>query len=257
MTRALMSALIVGASALLTSAAPPDESRDRVYELRTYHTNPGKLDDLHRRFRDHTNRLFKKHGMTIVGFWTPRDDKDGKGGTRIYLLSFPSRDAAKSSWKGFGADPEWKEAKAESEKDGVLVKKVESVYLDPTDYSPTISSETAGDRRVFELRTYVASEGKFDALHRRFRDHTVALFKKHGMTSIGYWVPQDPEQGHKDTLIYLLAFPSREAAASSWKAFGADPEWQRVYKESQPDGVPLAGKVTSVYLDPTDYSPLK
>jgi hypothetical protein len=114
-------------------------SERRVFELRTYYTNPGKLEALNNRFRDHTNRIFKKHGMEIVGFWTPQDekeDKDGDGGKLIYLLAFPSREAAKKSWDAFRNDPEWQKAKAESEKDGVLVKKVDSVYLDPTDYSP-------------------------------------------------------------------------------------------------------------------------
>lgn len=114
-------------------------SEQRVFELRTYYTNPGKLEALNKRFRDHTNRIFKKHGMEIVGFWTPQDekeDKDGDGGKLIYLLAFPSREAAKKSWDAFRNDPEWQKAKAESEKDGVLVKKVDSVYLDPTDYSP-------------------------------------------------------------------------------------------------------------------------
>jgi len=111
-------------------------SERRVFELRTYYTNPGKLEALNQRFRDHTNRIFKKHGMEIVGFWTPQDEKDGKADTLIYLLAYPSREAAKKSWDAFRDDPEWQKAKAESEKDGVLVKKVDSVYLDSTDYSP-------------------------------------------------------------------------------------------------------------------------
>ncbi len=107
----------------------------RVYQLRTYHTNPGKLADLHRRFRDHTCRLLKKHGAELVGFWTPQDEKDGKDSKLVYLVSFPSRAAAEKSWKEFSDDPEWKKAFAESHKNGVLVNKVEAVYLDPTDYS--------------------------------------------------------------------------------------------------------------------------
>lgn len=108
----------------------------RVFELRTYHTNPGKLDALNARFRDHTCRLFRKHGIEIVGFWTPQDEGQGKGETLVYLLAYPSRDAAKASWKAFQDDPDWKKVYAESHKDGVLVKKADSVYLDPTDYSP-------------------------------------------------------------------------------------------------------------------------
>jgi hypothetical protein len=127
------------ASPALSAARAQDKSsggeKTRVFELRTYYTNPGKLDDLHKRFREHTCELFKKHGMELIGFWTPQDDKDGKGDKLVYLLAFPSREAAKASWKAFGDDPEWKRVYAESHKNGVLVKKVESIYLDPTDYS--------------------------------------------------------------------------------------------------------------------------
>ena len=110
-------------------------SEQRVFELRTYYTHPGKLDALNTRFREHTNRIFKKHGIEIIGFWTPQDEKDGKDGKLVYLIAFPSREAAKKSWEEFRDDPEWKKVVAESHKDGVLVKKVESVFLDPTDYS--------------------------------------------------------------------------------------------------------------------------
>ena len=115
--------------------SPSASSERRVFELRTYYTHDGRLDALNKRFRDHTCRLFQKHGMELIGFWTPQDEKDGKGGKLVYLLAYPSRDAAKASWKAFQADPDWQKARAESEKDGPIVKKVDSVFLDPTDYS--------------------------------------------------------------------------------------------------------------------------
>jgi NIPSNAP len=118
------------------AATASASSKNRVFELRTYYTHPGKLDALNKRFSDHTCRIFQKHGIELVGFWTPQDEKDGKADKLVYVLAFPSRDAAKASWKAFGEDPEWKSAKAESEKAGPIVKKVESVFLDPTDYSP-------------------------------------------------------------------------------------------------------------------------
>jgi hypothetical protein len=107
----------------------------RVFELRTYYANPGKMEALHARFRDHTNKLFEKHGMTIIGFWSPTDPKEAQR-KLIYILAFPSREAADKSWKAFREDPDWIKAKADSEKDGVLVEKVESVYMKATDYSP-------------------------------------------------------------------------------------------------------------------------
>jgi hypothetical protein len=137
MTRAFMLIAFGAAMGLLTSTALPKADPERhVFELRAYVTNPGKLDALHARFRDHTNALFKKHGMTVVGYWVPQTEEDGKSNKLVYLLSFPSRDAARKSWEAFRADPEWQKARAESEKDGALVNKVESVFLDPTEYSP-------------------------------------------------------------------------------------------------------------------------
>ena len=109
---------------------------NRVFELRTYTTNEGKLPDLHKRFREHTNRIFEKHGIELVGYWTPQDEKDGKANKLIYIIAFPSREAAAKSWKAFGEDPEWQKVKEESHKNGVIVNHVDSVYMDPTDYSP-------------------------------------------------------------------------------------------------------------------------
>jgi hypothetical protein len=103
--------------------------------MRTYYAEPGKMTALHARFRDHTNKLFQKHGMTIIGFWVPADPKEAEE-RMIYILAYPSKDAADKSWKAFRADPDWNSAREASEKDGKLVKKVDSVFLNPTDYSP-------------------------------------------------------------------------------------------------------------------------
>jgi hypothetical protein len=113
----------------------------------------------------------------------------------------------------------------------------------------------AQSKRVFELRTYHALEGRLDALNARFRDHTVKLFEKHGITNIGYFSPQDPPLAGK-TLIYLLAHPSREAAKKNFDAFRADPAWVKARDESEKSGK-IVEKVESVFLDPTDFSPLK
>lgn len=128
-------AIAVGLAVTLAAAKDGPATTHRVFELRTYYTNEGKLDDLNKRFREHTCDLLKKHGAELVGFWTPTDEKDGKGSKLVYMLAFPSREAAKKCWAEFGADPEWKKVYAESHKNGPLVKKVESVFLEPTDYS--------------------------------------------------------------------------------------------------------------------------
>lgn len=109
--------------------------------------------------------------------------------------------------------------------------------------------------RVFELRTYTAPEGKLDDLLARFRDHTIRIFNNHNMTSVGYWLPQDSTL-RGNTLVYLLAHPSRAAADQAWRDFAADPEWQRVSEESQRDGR-IVTQVVRQYLDPTDFSPMK
>lgn len=107
----------------------------KVYELRVYHASAGKLDALNTRFRDHTCELFKKHGMEVVGFWTPMQGEESKN-TLYYILAFPSVEAQKKAWDEFRADPEWTKVKSESEKDGSLVDKVDSTNLKATDYSP-------------------------------------------------------------------------------------------------------------------------
>ena len=109
--------------------------------------------------------------------------------------------------------------------------------------------------KLFELRTYIANDGKIGDLHTRFREHTTKLFEKHGIHNVGYWVPADAEKG-KNTLIYIVAHESMEAAKKNWKAFSDDPEWKKVYEESHKDGV-LVKKVESVYMKPTAYSKIR
>jgi hypothetical protein len=109
--------------------------------------------------------------------------------------------------------------------------------------------------RVFELRTYTCYEGKLPDLLARFRNHTMSIFEKHGMTNIAYWVPQDSPT-HENTLIYVIAHASREAAKKNWEEFGKDPEWQKVQKDSEANGK-IVSKVVSVFMDPTDFSPVK
>jgi hypothetical protein len=128
-------ALRLAFAGLALYAANGDEKVDtRVFELRTYTAAPGKIDELHARFRDQTIKLFEKHHMTVIGFWRPTDEEHAKR-QLVYLLAFPSQEAAAKSWKYFQADPEWKAVKEASEKNGGLVENIESVYLKPTSYS--------------------------------------------------------------------------------------------------------------------------
>jgi hypothetical protein len=117
--------------------AASGESATTVYELRIYHTFEGKLDDLLRRFREHTCKLFEKHGMKNVAYWTPTDDPL-KGKTLVYIIAHPSREAAAANWKAFGDDPEWKSVRDKSEANGKIVEKVDSTFLVMTDFSPKL-----------------------------------------------------------------------------------------------------------------------
>ena len=123
---------------------------------------------------------------------------------------------------------------------------------------PTVapSPSLAKDSRCFELRTYYAASGKLEELHARFRNHTLKLFKKHGMEVVGFWGPTDKERGSENTLVYILAFPSRDARDKAWIDFRSDPEWQAVAKDSEKNGK-LTEKIDSVIMMATDYSPQK
>ncbi|MEX0771045.1 MAG: NIPSNAP family protein [Balneolaceae bacterium] len=109
--------------------------------------------------------------------------------------------------------------------------------------------------KVFEMRTYTTHEGKLQDLHDRFREHSIEILSRHGMESVAYWVPEDPELSN-NTLIYIITHESRDIAEENWQSFFDDPEWQRVYEESHADG-PLVDEVESVFMKATPYSPLQ
>ena len=112
---------------------------DVVHELRVYHCYEGKLPDLLRRFREHTTKIFEKHGMTNVAYWLPMDEPQ-KSNTLIYILAHPSREAAAANWRAFSADPEWQSVQKASEANGKIVEKVDSTFIVLTDFSPKIQS---------------------------------------------------------------------------------------------------------------------
>jgi hypothetical protein len=126
---------LVGATVLAADSSQTPAPQGKVFELRIYKTFPGKLDDLHKRFREHTCKLFQKHGIELVGFWVPAEGEEAQN-TLIYLVAFPSKEAQAKAWKAFREDPEWIKAKDESHKNGVIVEKVESKNLKAVDYSP-------------------------------------------------------------------------------------------------------------------------
>lgn len=252
-----ISAMALATSAAFVVAAEPKDSR--VFELRIYHAAPGKLDDLNKRFRDHTVKLFEKHGMENIGYWTPIDNTNN---LLIYVLAFPDREARDKSFRAFGSDPDWRAAAKASEANGRLVTKVESYFMQPTDYSPSVKPSKAGGPRVFELREYTASEGNLAALDARFRDHTMKLFSKHGMQHVGYWHLTAGQKEAERRLIYILAHKSEEAGKASFAGFRQDPDWIKAREASEKKaGGPLTENgmagVKSTYMQATDYSPTK
>lgn len=227
-----------------------------VYEMRVYYAAPGKLEDLNARFRNNTTRIFTKHGMTNIGYWVPIENTENK---LIYFLSYPSRAARDISWKAFSADPEWQAVAKTSEVNGKLVTKVESTFMQTTDYSPALKIAANTNPRTFELRTYTASAGNLQNLHDRFRSHTLKLFENHGITNVIYFQPMDSANGVKsDKLMYLIAHKSKAAADDSWKAFREDATWVAAKTASEVrGGGSLTTKVENVFMTATDYSLMK
>jgi hypothetical protein len=133
LTAVLVMPLHAGQAQSQPTATPasPSTAGSRVFEMRTYYTHPGKLEDLNKRFREHTTRLFQKHGMENIGYWIPNDKPD----TLVYILAHKSREAADASWKAFQSDPDWQKVRSESEAAGPIVAKVDRVWMAATDYS--------------------------------------------------------------------------------------------------------------------------
>ena len=249
---------------LSASAAAADKPDTRLFEMRVYFAAEGKLDALNARFRDHTIKLFEKHGMTNLGYFVPTKNTDNK---LVYFLAYADRAARDASWKAFGSDPAWKAAQKASELNGKLITKVESAFLTATDYAVLAEAKSYG-KGVFELRTYTTEAGRLDNLNARFRDHTVKLFAKHGMTNMTYWNLAADQKGAKNayvagnTLIYLLHHQSEEAAKASFDAFRADPAWIAAKEASEKKAggsltIAQPNGVKSEFLVPTDYSPVK
>ena len=230
----------------LAGAAFAQSKDTRYFELRIYYAPQGKLDALIARFNDHTTKLFEKHGMTNIGYWVPVTNDQN---SLYYILALPNTKAREKSWAGFRDDPDWKKVVEESQRNGKLVDSVKSVFMTYSDILPAINDKPDGER-VFELRTYHPYPGRRLALIKRFKDHTVKLFDKHGMQSIMYFEAEQSED-----LVYLLAHKSVEAAGKSWGAFVSDPAWTKVAEESQKDGkIVDRARIESVFLKPLPVS---
>ncbi|HEV2399807.1 MAG TPA: NIPSNAP family protein [Candidatus Sulfotelmatobacter sp.] len=135
--QALPAAALIPASLWAASREPNSDSSKSIFELRVYHAAAGKLSELESRFREHTIKIFDRHGMKSIAYWTPTDEPE-ESNTLIYILQHPSREAADANWKSFRDDPEWKSVKEKSEANGTLVDKVDSTFMALTDFSPRL-----------------------------------------------------------------------------------------------------------------------
>jgi len=229
----------------------------RCYELRIYYSPPGRLDDLHARFRNHTMKLFTKHGIQSIGYWVPMENSENK---LVYLVAFPSPEAREASWKAFGSDPEWQVVVKKTEADGRIVTKAEVTVLQTTDYSPVVKTGNVSNGGIFELRAYTTPPGRLPNLDARFREYTVKLFARHGIGNWGYFHKMAGQPGADTSLIYFLSHKSREAGQASFDSFRKDPAWiaARAASEKAAGGsLTVPDGVKSQLLVPTDYSPTK
>ena len=245
--------LVTGATAFARIKPGQPKPDSKLYEVRIYHPTPGKYAEIVDRFRQYTTKIFEKHGMENIGYWTPTDTARKE---LIYILAYPNREARDASWKAFGSDPEWKAVVAKTEANGKLVDHVDQIFMTESDISPKIKIGQKSPERTFELRTYTPAPGKLENLLSRFRDHTIKLFSQHGMTHIGYWITEEKDTSVQPKLVYILAHPSEVEGKQHFDEFRKDPTWVKAKEESEKNG-PLTTKVESVYMKPTDYSPIK
>jgi hypothetical protein len=244
--------LLQTAIASISNQAHAQKTDTRYYELRIYYCNPGKLNALKERFANHTTKLFEKHGMQNIGYWLPADNKDS---ALYYVLAFPNKAGRDSSWKAFGNDPEWVAVRNRSEENGKLLTKITSVFMEAAAFTPAIKPSHTKTDRVFELRTYTCLPDKLPDLLNRFRDHTVRLINKHGITNIAYWttIPADSTQ---PKLVYLVAHPAAANIKPSWDAFDTDPNWLAAKAASETNGKIVAG-IESITLTPLPFSRIR
>jgi hypothetical protein len=238
---------------LFSFAVNAKKTDNRYFEMRIYYCHPGRLDALIQRFTNHTTKIFEKHGMTNVGYWIPTNNTDN---ALYYILAYPSKADRDSSWKHFSSDPEWKTVSKKSEETGKIVAKVTSVFMNATDFSPKIKPSGGAIDQVFELRTYSQLPGRNPAILARFKDHTMKLFKQHGMKNIAYFTTIEKDPAVQSKLVYLVSHSSEEEAKSNWSGFGNYPKWKKVAADSEKDGK-IIEKIESVYMKPTSFSTIR
>ena len=249
------------------ATAATDDS-NKLYELRIYTTNDGKLPALHTRFRDHTMRLFEKHGMENIVYWSVAEAARGEaeiaGNQLVYIIAHKNEAVREASWNAFVNDPQWQRVAAESERDGkILAEPPRSILMKATDFSEVIKPNKDSDAapRLFELRQYNDGPDRVPGTVDRFASGEKNLFTKHGMETVSFWRATDDS-----AFIYLLAHKDRETARESWQGFFPDfRQFMEEYRSRTRAEATQSGQQQQRrgggsevrYLVPTDYSPLK
>ncbi len=233
-----------------TNAAPPAA----YHELRLYTVTSNKMDGVLERFRDTVEPVRRKHGVKTVGYWVAPGTTNG--GIFAYLMAAGSREELQQQEKAFGADQQFKEGYAASNaKHGKTVDKIVALPL-TVDETAKFDFAVSAKPRVFDLRIYSVLPGKLDAFRARWRDFAVPIYERHGLHSAGWWIAEKKNaEGHAQFVV-LLAGESLEVIQKSIAAFHADPEWQRIEKETEKDGKLRSG-VEAFKMTPADFSSLK
>ncbi|SFB26301.1 NIPSNAP family protein [Algoriphagus aquimarinus] len=225
-------------------------STSTYFEIRKYYANEGKLDDLIKRFEDHTMSLFEKNGMENVAYFLPTDNTDN---SLTYILGYPDENSRDRMWAKFANDPEWQKAKKESEVNGGLVKAVDQTFMKLAQgLNDTPMQQESG---VFQLRVYTCLDGRLNNLIARFKDHTQDLFEKQGLRNYPYWVTVEKD-GSQPKLVYLLADKDQESFEKNFQNFIKDPAWVKAKDASEADGK-IVEKVDAVFLKTLPFSPMK
>jgi len=267
---------------LVVSSVISLRADDALYEMRVYTPEPGRRADMLKLMEGTGRKFLAIHNLDLVAAWTPTDPADERV---VTLIKHADRKACDAAWAAFQADPGWQTESKTAAVDGKMpVKGVERIFLTVNDYSPELKKEDVGNR-VFELRTYIATPNNLSGLNKRFKNHTLGLFKKHGMTNIVYWsmAQGDPMPAAKlltavspvgkgnaeisadlpaegNTLIYFISHKSEDAARASFDSFRQDDAWNKARTESEQaagGSLTAGGAVKSWFLKPTSFSPLK
>ncbi|MEO8352401.1 MAG: ester cyclase [Chthoniobacteraceae bacterium] len=239
---------------LVTLPPAPSAAADRYYELRIYSVTADKMDGVLERFRETVEPVRQKYGIETIGYWMAPETTTG--GTFAYLLAARSKEDLAAQEKAFSADPQFKKGyAANGKKFGKTVDGINSLPL-TVDASAKFDFASAQTPRAFDLRIYSVVPGKLDAFRDRWRDYAVPIYERHGLHSIGWWVAEAKDGDGHEQFVCLLAGDSLDAIQKAIAEFHADPEWQRVEKETEQGGKLRSG-VTAYKLQSTDFSRLR